>query len=438
MINTLADLLIEISEKENQRLKELNITHPPTIGAMYEGLTADILTKSLFGGLNLVVAKSSFIKSCHTEFDVILAEGNGRCVPYTDKQEFTPEQVLAIIQVKKTFNAKELGDSYKNLMRIPDIYVGMRPKDYMMEIATDSVHNTLQRSIKDYDLGKLTLEEEYVYHTLVTDAQLPVTIVLGYNGLKSEKSLRDKYYEYLNGKISTNDNLKKGYGPCNFPTLLICGEYSIVKMTGSPFNAPLKQSAKGWWDFMASSHYNPMYFFLEVLWSKLSYRYELPPIIFGEDLDTPKMTPFLSCQITKHENMIGWNYWYHEFDNNSLKSVNGTDEWQPIILDEIQFRVMNVLCLNEVLDFSDVPQIEKDALDFGYESLDFLIQSLCKTGYVTRLDNNRICLITKGCQVMMIGDKYLMGENNSGRFDNWLMKHTNELLPWTAKKHNQQ
>ena len=430
MIDTLADLLNEISEKENQRLKELDITHPPTIGAMYEGLTADILTKSIFKGLNLVVEKSSFIRGCYTEFDVILAEGNGIPVPYTDKQECTTEQVLAVIQVKKTFNAKELGDSYENLMHIPDIYDGIKPKEYMMTLATDAIHNTLQRSIKDYGLDKLTEEEEYVYHSLVVDAQLPVTIVIGYNGLKSEGSLREKYYDYLSGKISSTGDYKKGYGPNNFPTLLICGEFSIAKMSGSPFCAPLKQSEKGWWDFLASSHYNPMYFFLEVLWSKLSYRYKLPPAIFGEDLETPRMAPFLSCQITNHDGRMGWNYWYHEFDNDSLKSLNGTDEWQPTTLNEIQYRVMNVLCVDGKLDFSEVPQIKEDALSFGYESLDDLIHSLCETGMVAMLDDNRIELITRGCKVVMFGDKFLMGENNSGRFDNWIKRHMDELLPW--------
>lgn len=427
MINTLADLLREISEKENQRLKELDIKHPPTIGEMYEGLTADILSKSLFRGLNLVVAKSSFIKGCHTEFDVILAEGNGVPVPYTDKQEFAPEQVLAIFQVKKTFNAKELEGSYENLMHIPDIYANKKPLDYMMRFSTDSVHYTLQRSVDDYNSGKLTIEEEYVFHSLVTDAQLPVTIVLGYNGLKSEQSLRDKYYEYLNGKISTKDDLKKGYGPNNFPTLLICDKFSIIKLTG-PFSAPLKQSEDGWWHFLASSHYNPMYFLLEVLWSKLSYRYTLGSDIFGNDLDTPKMAPFLSCKITMHEEMIGWNYWYHEIDNNYLKSVNGTEEWEPVSLDEIQFGVMNALLKDGELDFSETPQIKKEIMDSGYKSIESLIQSLCETGMVARLDSNKIRLITRGCKVIMIGNKYLMGENNSGRFDNWIAKHINELI----------
>lgn len=430
MINTLADLLKAFSEKENQRLRELDITHPPTIGAMYEGLTADILHKSLFSGLNLFVAKSSFIKGSKKEFDVILAEGEGCPIPYTNKYEFAPEQVLVVIQVKKTFNAKELGDSYENLMCIPDLYVDIPPKEYMCRLATDSVHNTLQKSITDYENGKLSFEEEYVYHSLVTEAQLPVTVVLGYNGLKSETSLRNKYYEYLMDKVSEDGNIKRGYGPNNFPSLMICEGNSIVKLAGTPYNAPLSRSPLGWWDFMASTHHNPMYIFLDVIWTKLQYRFGLPAYIFGEDLETPKMTPFMSCRIVQKGDRKGWELWYHDFEKKDLESVEGVLEWEPFYLDEIQYRVMNVLCADGGLDFSEVPSLEKDALESGYESLEALIQSLCKTGLVAKVGENKIRLLSRGCQVMMIGDKFIMGENISGRMDNWLTKHMGEFLPW--------
>lgn len=428
MINTIADLLKEFSDKENQKLKELDITHPPTIGAMYEGLTADMLQKSLFEGINLVVAKSCFIKGSHTEFDIILADGQGKPIPYTDKLEFTPEQVLVVIQVKKTFYAKDLKDSYENLMGISDLFVGLKPQKYMLELATDSIHHTLQRSIHDYQNGKLSFEEEYVYHTLLTETQLPVTIVLGYNGLKSEFSLRDKYYKYLKGKISHYDEIKRKYGPTNFPALMICKDYSIVKMNGLPFNAPLRKTKNGWWDFTASCHYNPMYFFLETIWSKLSYRYDLPQHIFGDDLTTPKMSKFLSCKIEKQGNMTGWDYKYHFYKEDVLKSNNSFDEWQPDYLNYVQYRVMSILCTNGMLDLSKNPQIEKEAIDFGYKSLADLIDSLCNTGYVTKIGNNKIELISKGCQVIMMGDKFLIGENNSGRFTNWLIKHFSGFL----------
>lgn len=434
MINTIADLLKEFSIKENERLREMDIIHPPTIGAMYEGLTAEILQKSLFDGLGLVVAKSSFIKGSYTEFDVILAEGQGTPIPHTDKFEFAPEQVLAVIQVKKRLNAKELKDSYENLKRIADLYVDIEAKEYMCRQATHSIHHTMQRSIEDYKAGKLSLEEEYVYHSLVTEAQLPVTIVIGYNGLKSEESLREKYYEYLTGVVSSEGDVKRGYGPNNFPSLFICEGNTIVKMLGTPYNVPLRQSPKGWWDFLTSSHYNPMYFFLDTLWSKLSYRYGLPSEIFGEDLETPKMAPFISCQITKRGDMMGWNYIYHSLGKEDLSSVNGTVEWQPAFLNKTQFYVMTILCDVGEMDLSQLPDLEKDAQEEGYQSLNEFIQSLCDTGMVARTDEKKIRLLTSDCQVLMIDDKYFMAENNSGRFANWLEKHMGEIMPWMSER----
>ena len=35
---------------------------------------------------------------------------------------------------------------------------------------------------------------------------------------------------------------------------------------------------------------------------------------------------------------------------------------------------------------------------------------------------------------MMIGDKNIMGENISGRLDNWLMKHAEEFIPWKKRE----
>ena len=82
---------------------------------------------------------------------------------------------------------------------------------------------------------------------------------------------------------------------------------------------------------------------------------------------------------------------------------------------------------------SEVPSVEKDALEAGYESLDAFIQSLCDTGLVARKGTGKICLLSRGCQVMMIGDKNIMGENISGRLDNWLMKHAEVFMPWKKK-----
>jgi hypothetical protein len=46
MITSVSTRLRELMEKEIAKLAQEHMTHPPTIGAMYEGLTRDILDRA--------------------------------------------------------------------------------------------------------------------------------------------------------------------------------------------------------------------------------------------------------------------------------------------------------------------------------------------------------------------------------------------------------
>ena len=74
-IHSLSDLLYALAKQENEVLKSYGIQHRPTIGNQNEGLTAEILNKSIFGDLHLTVARNSFIEGSNTEYDIILADG---------------------------------------------------------------------------------------------------------------------------------------------------------------------------------------------------------------------------------------------------------------------------------------------------------------------------------------------------------------------------
>ena len=89
---------------------------------MFEGLTEAVLTKAMFKDLGLKIVKNSFIKGCDTEFDVLLVDGDGETIPYTERYIFLSEQVIAIIQVKKNLYSKDIKDSYTNLQFIIDHY----------------------------------------------------------------------------------------------------------------------------------------------------------------------------------------------------------------------------------------------------------------------------------------------------------------------------
>ena len=54
MIETVTDFLEEFKKVSLEKIKkdQSNISHRPTIGNIYEGLTAEILNKAIFKNLN--------------------------------------------------------------------------------------------------------------------------------------------------------------------------------------------------------------------------------------------------------------------------------------------------------------------------------------------------------------------------------------------------
>ena len=69
MIETVAGLLDAIANREVARLDALGITHRPTIGGMYEGLTADMV--GTMSGVNFIPFTRFFPKSTHRIHEVI-------------------------------------------------------------------------------------------------------------------------------------------------------------------------------------------------------------------------------------------------------------------------------------------------------------------------------------------------------------------------------
>ena len=70
---SLADIVKCIIETENIKLKNEDVTHPTTIGEMYEGLTKEWVSKlELLNHFKIQIYKNSFVDGCSTEYDLIL------------------------------------------------------------------------------------------------------------------------------------------------------------------------------------------------------------------------------------------------------------------------------------------------------------------------------------------------------------------------------
>ena len=420
-ITTIADLLNEFILTENEILKSHNIKHPTTIGSIYEGLTEDILKKSIFTGLNLKVIKNSFIFGCNTEFDVLLVEGEGERIPYTDRFQYNPEQVIAIIQVKKNLYSKDIEEGYNNLKFLIDYFKSAKPQKFVDKLFRDSFRLVCQKDITENSEKEFTENELFIYDSLLEEAKLPVRIIWGYNGFKSEFSFRESFYKYLEGTVNKNtENKITGFAPHNFPNLIICGKYSLIKLNGMPFCTPLNEN--NWWSFYSSSSYIPTNFFLEMIWTRLSYKYNLSSDIFGEDLIIEPINIFLDSHSKEYCGKLGWEYKYIFFNAKSLKSHSHIENWKPIEIDIAQHVIIAELCKYGEINLVTDKEFEKFVLANGYSSLAEFLERLIKTGLVF-VENSILKLLTDVCRCAVLpSGKFVAGEDKSGRFTNWLMK----------------
>lgn len=243
---------------------------------------------------------------------------------------------------------------------------------------------------------------------------------MGYNGYTSESSLRESFIKFLGENLSTEDKKIKGFGPNNFPNLIICDDYTILKMDGMPFIAPL--DSDGWWTFLTTSHYNKMRFLLEALWTRLSYKYSLSQEIFGEDLQKEPATVFLRLRYKRDENAEGWEFDYWPATDKQLNDNYGVEEWEPVEIDKAQFSIMQEMGRKGVVNWAEDKALHEFVMSEGYRSIEEFVQRICDTRLVCR-EGNYLKYLTDECVCLCCGGKWYAADNKDNRLQNWVMKH---------------
>lgn len=428
MINTVSDLLLKFKDKEQELLKRYDIVkHPGIIGDMYEGLTKDILSKGIFAGLNLHVCAGKIRNTQNKlsgEIDCMVVVGEGEKIPYTDKYIYDSSKVIAVIQVKKNLFSKDIKDSFENLRSVIKVTEARNGEPYHSILLRDAWRLICRKELPARkDLEHLSKEEEMLYHSLLMETFYPARIIWGYNGFKSEFSLRQAFYKYLDKNLSKPNDKKFGFGPVSLPNLIICNKNSLIKMNGIPFAYPIDED--NWWPFYVSSFENPVYFLLEIIWTRLQYMFRITPSIFGDDLTVDEMHGFLICRYKEIENIKGWEYSHISISKQLLEKPLEHKDWEPSFLDYAQFIILSRLCKNESINCNENKDIESFVEKYGY-TLDSFINSLKETGLVDTT-NKILTLITKKCVCGITTDgKYFAGENRSGRVERWTLKQINK------------
>jgi len=199
----------------------------------------------------------------------------------------------------------------------------------------------------------------------------------------------------------------------------ICGENSIIKNIGMPFGYPFQMNNSFYWEILQTSNNRPMYLLLELIWTRLSYRFELGSEIFGDDFALDSFHPFLNCRERKiSEKRFGWEYNYHGLTKKELSAPLNPLDWEPIEINETESAILfsliythRVKC-NELIEFLK----EKES------NLDEFVSGLSKKRIAYMEGDEIVLLMDLPIITISRNGKTYIGENKSGQMSYWIKK----------------
>jgi hypothetical protein len=425
MISTVADFLEEFKKYAIEKIQadEKDVVHRPTIGNIFEGLTSSILDKAIFKDLNLKIVQKSFIYNdsnlVSPEMDCLLVVGDGINISFTDQYKYHVKDVIAVIQVKKNLYATDIDDSYKNLKAVIDISEPRDGEVYMTRLQRDAYKLLMSKELpKRETLSTLSDRENIIYHFLLMEAFYPLRIAIGYYGYKDEFSLREGFVNKLEEKVK--DGPTKGYSLGSFPNMFIGGDCSIIKTNGMPFGSPFFKK-DFYWPILLTSNEKAIYNLLELIWTRLSYKFGIGSSIFGDDFQLDSFHPLLFCKESKTgEDSWGWEYYYNEIPRELLEKPLVPKQWKPLIVTRNQFILLNLLMKIEEIDMSHDDKFKQLVKQ---ENIDLAktIKELEEERFIY-IEDNKIKFLTDELKMVALNGKIYAGENKSRELDTFISK----------------
>ncbi|WP_432854854.1 DUF6602 domain-containing protein [Amycolatopsis sp. CA-161197] len=415
MIRTVAELLSGIMQQVLPELDASDISHAPTIGDMYEGLSSDLLGRAIPDGLGIKIVTgfaTDGVGNLSGQLDCMLVRGDGEQIPYTDSFVWNVNDIIAVIEVKKTLHRAEMTDALDQLRLVKKLEYGS-PEDSsngrvdISPALTAFAETTRHAASGHEDIDGLSVEDQMIFHTLVMEQISIIRIVLGFHGFKSETAFREALVKILKDNLGV-----KGFGPGSLPQLIISGAYALFKANGRPYSAGV---VNGEWPFYLSTPVNPLLILLEFIWTRLDEIFDIPGL-WGEDLELEVARGLLFAKGSRH----GWNVRFLKSSTKDLNSVPVTKYWSPAFVNMQEFVILQRLCSGAIVRMDD-PKLLDWLQGHGADPDDFL-EGLLNTGLVATR-NKQLHLIARDCMCAMLPTGELIAaENNTGRLTRWLAK----------------
>lgn len=419
-ITTLGELLEEFIRHEKTKIsgfeaEGFEIKHGPTIGNIYEGLTSAVLNQALPSSLNLRVTNgyvSGKGNKTSGQIDCMLVKGIGTQIPNTSHEVVRIEDVLIVLEVKKTLYGSDLPDildHFEKLMKLDREHVDDIDSEKIFRVFSQTCGIAIENHAAAMNLP---FHPKHVYSSLVCEHTHPVRIAISYGGFKKESNFRSSFVEL----IKSNEG-RKWIHPKNWPDLIISGEFSMVKMNGRPYTAPSKGSA---WNLYGTTRVSPVRLLLELVYTKIAGEIEDGMWQFwGEDLEIEPISRFLSAEATEENGLSGWKWWHSDYTEEELSDTPQMIEWQPFFAEKEASIALMLLC-----NATDGVDISELIAGIGSRAHD-LVDRLIKTGLVAQ-SGSRLELTTKHAIGGFLPDgRFFFGEDNTGRVTRWAMNQTN-------------
>ncbi|WP_263385817.1 hypothetical protein [Granulicella arctica] len=350
------------------------------------------------------------------QIDCMLVSGTGTRLPHTDLFTWQVRDVIAVFEVKKNLFSAELAGSHVHLRKVLDLHWDDFVRAPHGKVNVESAEHAFKMIVgfpppPREQLPTLPFDIEMIYRALTVELVSPIRVALSYSGFRSEKPLRDGFIGFLKKNIG-----KAGMSPVMLPSLIVSGQYSLLKMNGQPYSG---RQYETWWPIFASSHENPLIFVLEIIWTRLSERTEMPEW-FDQDLGIEKLALLLGCRAVQQDGKSGWQYDVTEFTETQLREPGEQHTWEPHFLTVFQHTVVAHLCRHDSVGLSEsllhnLSQQEQEELEELFE--------VRLVGY----EADRIVLLTRSCRCAILPDgRFAAADDSSGRFSAWVERYLDD------------
>lgn len=418
MIKGLSELANSIKEKELKQVEEYlnHIFHPVTRGDMFEGLTQNII-KSTVGQVPEIHICEGFVKNYRNkmlspQMDIIIYINECEKIPHTNSKIVSIDNVLAIIEIKKTLSKTELQDFYDKQGKIYDLLDDkMRFDEELFSLSTKALFRKIINDEKAKEsLSKL---EYYLYHVMKVENSSPLRICFGYDGFIKETTLRDNLLYVIKDRI---ENQLPHTGMPSLPSLVICENNCLIKMIAQPFIKPSTDPHI----IMSSYKGDVIRVLLTMLIAKIESKTDVRFELDSDDYQVLKFNDFLGVDIDDDDNTRYYpcTLTHQESKNN----MNKTIDWEPIEISEFENLVVTLLCN---LSYEKEPQLSVDSEIFKEHDLDKELINLIRFGFIS-IHDNIVELISTECLVVIFEGKFLIGENNANQMKNWMRNKIKE------------